>query len=90
MKHINIKIYGDVQGVCFRYDSKEKADELELAGFVRNEPDGTVYIEVEGEEDALNKFLEWCEKGPKFAKVEQVEFESGDASGAFESFEVRY
>ncbi|MFC1615488.1 acylphosphatase [Patescibacteria group bacterium] len=88
MKHINIKIYGDVQGVCFRYYAKEKADKFGLFGFVRNEQDGTVYIEAEGEDDGLNKFLKWCEKGPKFAKVEKVELESGDLSGAFDGFEV--
>lgn len=45
MKHISIRIYGRVQGVGFRVSAQKKADELGITGFVRNEPDGTVYLE---------------------------------------------
>lgn len=69
MKHLDIKIYGQVQGVFFRYSAKEKADELKISGFARNEPDSAVYIEAEGEESRLNKFLEWCRQGPETAKI---------------------
>ncbi len=72
-KHFNIKIHGKVQGVFFRISAKRKADELDLVGIVRNEGDRTVYIEVEGEEEALDKFLDWCNQGSDYAKVEKVE-----------------
>ena len=39
----------------------------------RNESDGSVYIDVEGEEKDLEKFVEWCHLGPSLAKVEKVE-----------------
>ena len=74
LKHLQIKIYGRVQGVSFRYYGREKARELGLNGIARNEPDGTAYFEVEGEEENLKKFLEWCYKGPETARVEKVEF----------------
>lgn len=73
VKHWNIRVIGEVQGVFFRYSAKEKAEELGIAGFARNEGDGSVYIEAEGEEDALRVFLEWCKKGPSSASVSKVE-----------------
>ena len=72
-KHLNIKIVGMVQGVSFRYAAKEKAEELGIKGFACNDPDGSVYIEVEGEEDMLKQFIAWCHQGPSLAKVEKVE-----------------
>lgn len=76
-KHFNINIYGLVQGVFFRARAKEEADNLKLTGFAKNMPDGSVYIEVEGENSKLNKFVKWCNRGPMMARVEKVEiFES--------------
>ncbi len=78
LKHINIRIHGTVQGVSFRYYSQEKAGELGLGGFVRNERDRTLCIEVEGEGEKLDEFLEWCRRGPDTAKVEKVEVDEGE------------
>ena len=78
MKHLDIKIYGFVQGVFFRFSAQEKAQILGINGFARNEPDNTVYIEAEGEEDDLKQFLNWCRKGPSGAKVDTVESKSSD------------
>ena len=73
MKHLNIKIHGQVQGVFFRATAKEKADTLGIKIFARNEPDGSVYIEAEGEKEKLDEFIKWCYQGPSFARVEKVE-----------------
>lgn len=72
-KHLNITIFGLVQGVFFRATAKEQADKLEIKGFAQNQPDNSVYIEAEGEKDQLDKFLNWCHQGPSFAQVEKVE-----------------
>lgn len=72
MKHLDIKIVGYVQGVSFRLFARGKAQELGLFGFVQNEDDGSVYIEVEGDEEKLNKFVEYLHQGPVYAKVEEV------------------
>ena len=87
MKHLNIKIYGRVQDVGFRFGAKKKADELGIKGFIKNEPDGTVYIEAEGDGNVLDNFLEWCRKGPRFASVERVEVMEKDFKG-YEKFEI--
>lgn len=73
--HLNIKICGRVQGVFFRHSAKQKAEELEIKGFARNEPDGAVYIEAEGQEDDLKRLLNWCHKGPPSTFIEKVDFE---------------
>ena len=67
--HINIVLEGKVQGVGFRETTKYVADQSGVKGLVRNEPDGTVYIEAEGEQWELDAFIEWCEEGPDRAKV---------------------
>lgn len=59
----------------FRLSAQNMAQKYNITGFIRNEPDGLVYIEAEGEEENLNKFLEWCKKGPNMAKIEKVKFE---------------
>lgn len=86
-KHVKIHIYGQVQGVFFRSSAKEEALSLGLTGFARNEDDGSVYVEVEGDEDAVNKFIEWCRKGPSQAKVSNAEHFPGDFFG-FTGFDV--
>lgn len=73
MKHLNIKICGKVQGVFFRVTAKEKAEQLGISGFARNESDGSVYIEAEGDKVNLDKFIKWCHDGPEAAKVDKVE-----------------
>ena len=78
MRHLNIRVFGRVQGVFFRTSAKERADDLGIKGFVRNESDDTVYIEAEGEEENLQKFLEWCKKGPEGAAVEKIETAEGE------------
>lgn len=88
MKAVSLKIYGKVQGVFFRVHTKEKADELGLKGFVRNEPDGTVYTEAEGDANAIKTFVAWCHLGPKQANVTKVETHDSIIKG-YTSFEIQ-
>ena len=81
MTHVNIKIFGEVQGVFFRDSARLKAREIGITGFVKNEPDGAVYMEAEGDEEALGQFLEWCKYGFESAKVEKVESFPGNVKG---------
>jgi acylphosphatase len=77
-KHFNIKIAGRVQGVFFRASTKSKAEEFSIAGFVQNEPDGSVYIEAEGEEEKLDQFITWCKRGPELAEVTTCDVQPGN------------
>ena len=88
MKHLKAKIYGRVQGVNFRFETLRKAEEFGLSGWVANQGDGSVYLEAEGEEGALNNFLDWCRQGSPAAQVEKVDYEFYDDRKGFEGFEI--
>ena len=60
MKHFIITVYGKVQGVSFRAATKAIADQLSIKGFVRNQADGSVYIEAEGDQFSINYLVDWC------------------------------
>ncbi len=72
-KQLEIKVFGQVQGVGFRFCSYEKFVELGLTGTATNEPDRSVKIEVSGEPAALEQFVAWAHQGPIGAKVSSVE-----------------
>jgi acylphosphatase len=86
-KHFNIRVSGRVQGVYFRASTKRKADDLDIKGFVRNEPDGSVYIEAEGNEIQMTQFIEWCNKGPESARVSACTVAEG-AGRNFDAFQI--
>ncbi len=88
IKHLSIRITGRVQGVFFRASAKGQADQMGVKGFVRNELNGEVYIEVEGEEDKLKRFLAWCRRGPGTACVENLDIHEDELKN-FVSFEVK-
>ncbi|WP_316790965.1 acylphosphatase [Pedobacter frigoris] len=86
--HNNIRITGKVQGVGFRETTKYFADQAGVKGFVRNEADGSVYIEVEAEQWVLESFVEWCNEGPDRAKVEGCEVTVSEELKHFKDFVI--
>ena len=76
-KHYDIRVSGIVQGVFFRASAKEKADLLKISGLVRNESDGSVFIEAEGDHENLMAYIAWCHHGPPQAVVENCEVKEG-------------
>jgi len=77
IKHFNIIVYGTVQGVWFRDSTLREAQRHSIKGFVRNEPDGSVYIEAEGEPDKIDELVKWCHFGPERAVVANVDISEG-------------
>jgi acylphosphatase len=63
-----IHVTGRVQGVGFRYTTVREAKKRGITGFVKNQYDGSVYIEAEGSPEQLLDFVEWCRRGPGFVK----------------------
>ncbi len=88
MKQAHIFVSGSVQGVFYRSNTRKKAKELGIKGWVRNLYDGRVEVTAEGEEEDLKKFIEWCKKGPELAFVENIEVEWNDYKGKYEDFSV--
>jgi len=87
MKHLDIIITGKVQGVFFRSTSKAVADQLGIKGTARNRPDGTVFIEAEGDDFSLELFLEFCHKGSDRAVVENVSYSQAEFKN-YVNFEI--
>jgi acylphosphatase len=87
-----LKISGRVQNVGFRYHTRKTAQQLGVDGFVKNEMDGSVYIEAEAEEEVLDQFILWCHKGPAWARVDEVKVQASQVlgpDGYRDGFEVR-
>jgi acylphosphatase len=81
------RITGRVQGVNYRATAQREARRRGLTGWVRNEPDGTVLIDVEGDPAAVGAFLTWCAEGPPNAKVGTVETSVAEPVG-YEEFTI--
>jgi acylphosphatase len=66
-------VHGSVQGVGFRYTLARQAQSRGVDGYAANEPDGTVEVVLEGEPDAVESLVRWCEHGPRGAAVDRVD-----------------
>lgn len=84
-----ITVYGYVQGVGFRFAAVNKARYLGIKGFVRNQIDGSVYLEAEGTVFNVNEFVNWCYEGPRRGLVQNVNVSDGVIRN-YKSFEIRY
>ncbi len=82
-------IGGRVQGVGFRFFSAEVASREGVTGWVRNLPDGRVEAHVEGEAEAVTRVERTLRQGPPGARVESVEAETHEPSGAYLDFAIR-
>jgi acylphosphatase len=85
----HVYISGQVQGVFFRDSARERAEQLGLAGWVKNLPDGRVEAVFEGPPEKVREMIQWCEQGPSHATVEHVDAEFEESQGDVQGFEVR-
>ena len=81
VKHFNIAVTGAVQGVLYRHSAKQQAELRGIKGMVKNMPDGSIYLEAEGEEPMLQYFLVWCKRGSENSKVGNVASTEGEIKG---------
>lgn len=88
MKRLRIRVTGKVQGVFYRASTQAKAKELGLNGWVKNDQDGSVLIEAEGEDQKLDKLVNWCQQGPGAAQVNNVDTTEIQPEG-INNFEIR-
>lgn len=89
IKQVQLNITGFVQGIFFRASAQNAARKLQLAGFVRNLPNGSVEVVAEGEEAFLNRLIDWCRKGPPGARVDNVSISWKNAEKKFNGFNIR-
>lgn len=89
IERARVRVSGRVQGVFFRDSTREKAESLSLAGWVRNLPDGSVEAVFEGPSAKVREMLEWCEAGPRRAEVGDIEVNREPPENDLSTFEVR-
>ncbi|MBX0356297.1 acylphosphatase [Halobacillus sp. Nhm2S1] len=89
MENNQITVHGRVQGVGFRAATKQIAEQIGVTGWVKNQPDGTVLIEAEGEHGKLQKFIKKIDEGPTpFSKVEALDVKNKSEMNNYKKFKV--
>jgi acylphosphatase len=89
-KRLEATVFGYVQGVYFRQTTQQEAQRLGIAGWVANEPGGTVRVVAEGPAQALEQLAGFLHVGPPAARVERVQINWLPATGEFNQFQVRW
>jgi acylphosphatase len=84
---VDVTVTGLVQGVFFRAEAQQEAHRLGVAGWARNEPDGSVVAHLEGDPDAVEAMVAWCREGPTRARVDDVDVRDAEPTGA-QGFDV--
>ncbi len=90
MKRVHLLISGKVQGVFYRSRTKDMADRLNLAGWVRNLDDGRVEAVFEGSKESVERMISWCKEGSPASDVSHVEIAEEPFEGDRSSFNIRY
>jgi acylphosphatase len=88
VRQVHVFVRGKVQGVGFRAFTKERADEVEVKGWVKNLLDGRVEAVMQGRSDAIEKVLQGVRKGPRSSRVDGVEVKDEAIGEKFASFKV--
>ncbi|WP_372773535.1 acylphosphatase [Mangrovibacterium sp.] len=89
-KQIHLVVIGRVQGVGFRYFVTQKANELNLVGWVKNKMDGSVEIEIEGNSDSIKTFIDFLKIGNGCSRIDRISKSELPESQHYQSFFVKY
>ena len=76
-----VVVHGFVQGVYFRDSVRRRAVSTGVAGWVRNNREGTVEAVLEGDPDAVERVVDFCRDGPRGARVDGVEIVEQEPEG---------
>jgi acylphosphatase len=90
MVHYQIKVSGRVQGVWFRKSTQQEAQRIGIKGFVRNEKDGSVFVEASAEEGAMSEFMDWLKIGPPMARVDGISAIPYTPEKIYDGFNITY
>ena len=88
-KRLHVFISGNVQGVGLRYFLRNKAMRMGINGFVRNLQDGRVEAVFEGNDEGLQKVIEFCKRGTFISKVKNLDVKEESFRNEFREFEIR-
>ena len=86
-KAVSITVTGRVQQVGYRHYTRLAAQDYDIKGKIENKADGTVYIEAQGEEKNLQEFIDFCRRGPVWARVDNIDIQPIDVNEQYTTFE---
>lgn len=89
-KRVHIYVSGRVQGVYYRQTTLKVAGEIGVFGWVRNTMDGRVEAVFEGDEEKVDKIVEWCKQGPSMASVTNISLMEEKYENEFHDFRVKH
>ena len=90
MRVLKAKVSGKVQGVWFRKYALDSARDIGVVGMVKNLVDGTVLVNVSGDDENLRKFKELLENGSPNSRVDKIDYSWEDSSVEHSTFEIEY
>ncbi|MFQ5919725.1 MAG: acylphosphatase [Thermoplasmata archaeon] len=85
----HVLFFGQVQGVYFRDNTRRKAEDLGVRGWVRNLRDGSVEAVMEGPQEQVEALIEWCRTSQPYARVAEIKVSWGALEGGADRFSVR-
>ena len=88
LRHIHI--HGKVHGVGYRFFATRVARRMGLKGYIQNMRDGSVQATVEGEDKAIDEWIEELKEGPRYAEVTKIDQETKDFTGKLPDFDVKF
>jgi acylphosphatase len=86
----SFQVYGRVQGVAYRANTHRKAVQIGVSGFVKNQSDGSVYLEAQGTAEQLEILQNWLHEGPLLARVDRVDSNDLPVVSTEDSFRVQW
>ena len=89
MKSVDVRVSGLVQGVYYRATARREGALRGLRGWVRNEPDGSVMLHLQGDPGAVDAMLDWCRVGTPASQVSRLTVSDAPADETLHDFEVR-
>ena len=89
-ERLQARVRGRVQGVSFRYYTRDQATAMGLTGWVANRDDGSVEVVAEGPRPALDRLLAWLRHGPPSARVDDLQYDFLASTDTFDRFTVEF
>lgn len=90
MVHYEVRVEGRVQGVGYRYFVQKRAAEFNISGWVKNQPDGSVFVVAQGDAKDMESFLDHLKSGPSAARVTRFIKSEIPYTEDFTGFSVKY
>ena len=83
-----VQVHGKVQGVYYRVSAQKQALYLGVTGWVRNCPDSSVEMVIEGNKEHVEAMLAWCKVGPAGANIDRISVDWEPSTGEFTNFHI--